>query len=95
MPNCGFYRDCLGFGSVSSIAENEMDKKLEIKWELSIGRITNGPASLYMYGNMVVSQNRGPQYSPQNIIVLIMGTPNKVPPNFGKPPHRVPQIDLR
>ena len=29
--------------------------------------------------NMVVSQNRGPQYKPQNTIVHIMGTPNRYP----------------
>ena len=28
---------------------------------------------------MVVSQNRGPQYGPQNIMVLIIGTPRMVP----------------
>ena len=29
--------------------------------------------------DLVVSQNRGPQYRPQNIIILIIGTPKKVP----------------
>ena len=29
---------------------------------------------------------RGPQYRPQNTIVLIMGTPKGIP-NFGKPPY--------
>ena len=28
---------------------------------------------------MVVSLNRGPQYRPQNTIILIIGTPKKVP----------------
>ena len=28
----------------------------------------------------------GPQYRPQNIIILIIGTPKKGTPNFGKPP---------
>ena len=28
-----------------------------------------------MQNNVVVSQNEGPQYRPQNMIVLIMGTP--------------------
>ena len=32
---------------------------------------------------MVDSQNRGPQYGPQNIIILIIGTPNKVPRILG------------
>ena len=35
--------------------------------------------NIYIY--MVISQNREPQYRPQNAIILIMGTPN-----FGKPP---------
>ena len=35
---------------------------------------------------LVVSQIRGPQYRPQNTIVLITGTPKKVPLNFGKHP---------
>ena len=34
---------------------------------------------------LVVSQNRGPQYSPQNTIVLIMGTPKMVPLILGNP----------
>ena len=45
---------------------------------------------------MVVSQNRGPQYRPQNTliliigtIILIIGTPKKGTPNFGKPPFQV------
>ena len=29
-----------------------MEKKLEMKLELSIGRITNVPAFLYKYGNI-------------------------------------------
>ena len=28
----------------------------------------------------------GPQYRPQNTIVLLVGTPKKGTPNFGKPP---------
>ena len=35
--------------------------------------------------HLVVSLTKGPQYKPQYTIVLIMGTPKKVPPNFGKP----------
>ena len=34
---------------------------------------------------MVVSQNRGPQYGPQNTILLIMGTPRKVSLILGNP----------
>ena len=34
---------------------------------------------------MVVSQNKGAQYRPQNIIVLIMGTPKIVPLILGNP----------
>ena len=34
---------------------------------------------------MVVSLKRGPQYRPQNTIILIMGTPNKVPLILGNP----------
>ena len=37
----------------------------------------------YIY--MVVSQNRGPQYRPQNIVVLIVGTPKVVHPILGNP----------
>ena len=33
---------------------------------------------------MAVSQNRGPQYRPQNTIRLIMGTPKRVPLILGK-----------
>ena len=29
----------------------------------------------------------GPQYRPPNTIVLIIGTPKKGTPNFGKPPY--------
>ena len=36
--------------------------------------------------HLVVSQNKGPQYRPQNTIVLIIGTPKKGTPSFGKPP---------
>ena len=31
----------------------------------------------------------GPQYRPQNTILLIMGTPKKGSPNFGKPPNGI------
>ena len=34
---------------------------------------------------MIVSQNRGPQYRSQYTIVLMIGTPPKGAPNFGKP----------
>ena len=34
---------------------------------------------------MVVSQNRGPQCRPQNTIILIIGTPKKVPLILGNP----------
>ena len=34
---------------------------------------------------VVVSQNRGPQYRPQNTIVFIMGTPKKVLLILGNP----------
>ena len=34
---------------------------------------------------MVVSQNRGPQYEPHYTIVLIIGTPKKVPLILGNP----------
>ena len=36
---------------------------------------------------MVVSQNRGTPIWTPNTIVLIMGTPKKGTPNFGKPPY--------
>ena len=39
---------------------------------------------------MVLSQNRGPQYRPQNTIVLIIGIPKKVPLILGNP-----QISMR
>ena len=35
--------------------------------------------------NMIVPKRRGPQYRPQNTIVLIRGTPKKVPLIFGNP----------
>ena len=35
--------------------------------------------------DFVVSQNRGPQYRPQNTIVLIIGTPKMVPLILGNP----------
>ena len=34
---------------------------------------------------LAVSQKRGPQYRPQNTIVLIMGTPKRVPLILGNP----------
>ena len=37
--------------------------------------------------NMIVPKRRGPQYRPQNTIVLIRGTPKKVPLILGNPPH--------
>ena len=44
----------------------------------------------YMYPELglrdkVVSQNRGPQYEPHYTIVLIIGTPKKVPLILGNP----------
>ena len=33
------------------------------------------------------SKIRGPQYRPQNTIVLIIGTPKRGTPNFGKLPY--------
>ena len=36
-------------------------------------------------GYMVVFLNRGPQFRPQNIIVLIKGTPKMVPQILGNP----------
>ena len=36
--------------------------------------------------DLVISQN--PQYTPQYTIILVMGTPKKGTPNFGKPPFR-------
>ena len=41
---------------------------------------------------MVVSQNKGTQYRPQNTIVLIMGTPKKVPLILGNT-HMIPIRD--
>ena len=35
---------------------------------------------------MVVSLNGGPQNRPQYTIILLIGTPKKGSPNFGKPP---------
>ena len=44
--------------------------------------------------NMVVSQNQGtPIFRPQYIIVLIIGTPKKVPLILGNP-HMVPQVRI-
>ena len=34
---------------------------------------------------LVVSQNRGTQYRPQNITIVIIGTPKLVPPILGNP----------
>ena len=39
----------------------------------------------HLLDDMVVFLNRGPQYEPQNTIVLIMGTPKKVPLILGNP----------
>ena len=41
---------------------------------------------LYPLEYMVVSQNKGPQYRPQYIIILTMGTPKKVPLILGNSP---------
>ena len=41
--------------------------------------------SLSLY--MVIYQIRGPQYRPQNTIILIIGTPKMVPLILGNPPH--------
>ena len=43
---------------------------------------------------MVVSQNKGAQYRPQNIIVLIMGTPKMVPLILGNPHIRIPLVKM-
>ena len=43
--------------------------------------------------DVVVSQKRGPQYRPQNTIILIIGTPKKVPLILGNP--QVPLGRLR
>ena len=37
--------------------------------------------------DMVVSQNKGTQYGPQNTIVLILGTPKRVPAEV-QVPHK-------
>ena len=54
---------------------------------IGIGAASSG-MSLHMQSHEVhlVAFQGGPQYRPPNSIVLIMGTPKKVPPNFGKPP---------
>ena len=36
---------------------------------------------------MVVALHRGPQYRPSSTIILIIGTPLKSIPDFGKPPY--------
>ena len=56
----------------------------------------NAYAGLRKQGpNMVVSQIKGgPQYRPPNIIILMMGTPNKGTPHFGKLPYRRPYLWL-
>ena len=42
-----------------------------------------GPCRYMLH--MVVPKIRGPQYRPQNTIILIMGTPKKVPLILGNP----------
>ena len=44
---------------------------------------------------MVVSQNRGPQFRPQNTIVLIIGTPKMVPLILGNPQIMLEHVDTR
>ena len=35
--------------------------------------------------DVVVSQNKGPQYRPQNTMAIIIGTPKRGTPNLGNP----------
>ena len=49
----------------------------------TLGSVLGDP----LHGNilLVVSQSKGPQYRLQSTIVLIMGTPKRVPLNLGNP----------
>ena len=40
---------------------------------------------VFIQVEMVISQNRGPQYRPQNTMILIIGTPKMVPLILGNP----------
>ena len=44
--------------------------------------------------DMVVSQNKGPQYKPQNTIVLLIGTPKMVPLILGNSHIRCPHWEI-
>ena len=58
----------------SASLSERMSLQLQVRW---LARFTNV---------LVVSLHRGgPQYRPKNIIILIMGTPAKVPLIFEKP----------
>ena len=66
-------------------------------------RCQTGPVSefqiltnLYRFREqMVVSRNEGPQYSPKYIILLIIGTPKKVPLILGTPQITTAAIDAK
>ena len=42
-------------------------------------------SALHPWLNLVISLNEGPQYRPQNTVVLIIATPKMVPPIMGNP----------
>ena len=56
-----------------------------LKAQPCAARIGMGPPRNLQYSYVVVSQNRGPQYRPQNTIILFTGTPKMVPLFLGIP----------
>ena len=56
-----------------------------LKAQPCAARIGMGPPRNLQYSYVVVSQNRGPQYRPQNTIILYTGTPKMVPLFLGNP----------
>ena len=62
---------------ITLIMENQMGNQTDNDMEAIIYRVTLGIL-------MVASQIRGPQHRPQNTMMLILRTPQKATPNFGK-----------
>ena len=73
---------CFLIRSLARIHKKEVTSSTTFlyRMELSIKEKSQGCPEPKTY--MVVSLNRGPEYEPQEIIILIMGTPQKVPRNF-------------
>ena len=44
-----------------------------------------GILGVWITADMVISQNNGPQYKTQNLFILVMGSPPKVPVIWGTP----------